>query len=628
MRLICMLALTLLIYMDEMTSLTPTPTESQIPLRTTDFSNLAEALDYAAQGVSGFNFYSGRGELRAVLTYAELRKSARSLAKRLLGLRLERGARVAIIAETHPDFPRFFFACQYAGYTPVPLPAAIHLGGHKSYVEQLRGLLVKSQATVAMAPAEFLPFLLEASSELGLKLVGKPEDFDELVELGVDLKPLQSDETAYLQYTSGSTRFPRGVMVSGAAVMHNLSGITKDGLKIRHGDRCISWLPYYHDMGLVGFVLAPLASQLSVDYLATRDFAMRPRLWLSLMSSNRGTISFGPPFGYDLCSRRIRQNETDSFDLSAWRIAGVGAETIRAEVLESFADRLAPFGFDRKAFVASYGMAECSLAISFAPLDQGAIIDEIDAEHLSTRREALPLSEASVQGNGEQRVKRLVNCGSPLPGHEIVVKNEEGENLSDRLCGVIHVRGPSVMSGYFGDPDATAQALSAEGWLNTGDIGYLDRGTLIITGREKDLIIINGRNIWPQDLEFYAEQQPEVRPGDASAISVPAKDGSEAAVMVVQYRETDESKRCELSDKIASEVRQQLGIDCIIELVPAHTLPRTSSGKLSRAGTQRDYLKRQAERDLLRIDPVPDDQLSDNDTPALRVATAGQNRTS
>ncbi len=607
-----------------MTLITPTPTESLIPLRTADFSNLAEALDYAAQGSSGLNFYSGRGELRKCLTYADLRKEARSLARRLLGLQLQRGSRIAIIAETHPDFLRFFFACQYAGYTPVPLPATIHLGGHKAYVEQLRGLLLKSLAAVAVAQADFLPFLIEASEGLGLKLVDQPDSFDQLDEHDGPLSPLQANETAYLQYTSGSTRFPRSVMVSEAAVMHNLSGIIRDGLKVRHGDRCVSWLPYYHDMGLVGFVLAPLASQLSVDYLATRDFAMRPRMWLSLMTRNRGTISFSPPFGYDLCSRRIRQNEPESFDLSAWRIAGVGAETIRVEVLEAFAEKLEPFGFNRKAFVASYGMAECSLAVSFAPLDQGPIIDAIDTEQLSEQQQALPVTDSPAT---DQRTKRLVNCGSPLPGHEIVVKSEDGEVLPDRQCGVIHVHGPSVMSGYFGDPEATAEVLSADGWLNTGDIGYLDKGTLVITGREKDLIIINGRNIWPQDLENFAEQQPEVRPGDASAISVPAEDGSDAAVMVVQYREADEGKRNELANRIAAEIRQQLGIDCTIELVSAHTLPRTSSGKLSRAGTRCDYLKRQAEIASETRETTSVDHATGLASPSLRLAVAGQNRT-
>ena len=581
-----------------MNILNPTPTESHILLRNADFPNLAAALDYAAKGLSGFNFYDGRGKLHATLSYSKLRQEAQILAKRLHSLQLERGARVAIVAETHPDFPRFFFACQYAGLTPVPLPASIHLGGHKAYVEQLRGLLEKSQASIAVAPVEFLPYLQEATKNLELKLVGAPQVFDDLEEQSVELHPLQANETAYLQYTSGSTRFPRGVMVSEAAVMHNLAGITRDGLKVRQGDRCVSWLPYYHDMGLVGFVLAPLAAQLSVDYLATRDFAMRPRLWLGLMSANRGTISFGPPFGYELSSRRVRLDSAKPFDLSAWRVAGVGAETIQVEILDAFAEKLAPFGFDRKAFVASYGMAECSLAVTFAPIDLGVEIDEIDAEHLSAQQEALPVSSGTVENSSVCRTKKLVNCGIPLPGHEIIIRDEQGQVLPDRKCGTIHVRGPSVMSGYFAAPAATAKVLSADGWLNTGDIGYLCNGSLMITGREKDMIIINGRNFWPQDLEFYAEQQPEIRPGDASAISVTDDDGLEAAVMVVQYRETDEDKCNELSDRLTRIIREEVGINCIIELVPAHTLPRTSSGKLSRAGTQRDYLNRQKEQEI------------------------------
>jgi fatty-acyl-CoA synthase len=406
-------------------------------------------------------------------------------------------------------------------------------------------------------------------------------------------------------------------MVSEAAVMHNLAGILKDGLKVRGGDRCVSWLPYYHDMGLIGFVLAPLASQLSVDFLSTRDFAMRPRMWLSLMTRNRGTISFAPPFGYELCTRRTRHDDNTSYDLGAWRVAGVGAETIRADVLEAFIEKMAPFGFNSKSFVASYGMAECSLAVSFARIDHGIVIDEVDAEQLSEQQLAIPA--ASIPGNGI-RTKKLVNCGPPLPGHEIQIRGEHGKELPDRQCGTIHVRGPSVMTGYLGDPVATASALSDDGWLNTGDIGYLVNGTLVITGREKDMIIINGRNIWPQDLEFFAEQQPEVRPGDASAISVPADDDSEKAVLVIQYRETDTGKRRELVNRITSIVRQELGIDCTIELVSAHTLPRTSSGKLSRAGTRRDYLKRQLNKSLLRLEPEHADRSNRGDASGLRFA--------
>ena len=604
-----------------MNFIAPTPTESRVSLRTADFSSLAEALDYAATGKSGFNFYNGRGELRTVLTYTELQREAKTLAKRLRGLQLERGSRVAIVAETHPDFPRFFFACQYAGYVPVPLPASIHLGGHRAYVEQLRGLLQKSRAAVAMAPVEFLAFLTEAAEGLRLAVVGAPAAFDQLPEPDVELIPLQPGETAYLQYTSGSTRFPRGVMVSEASVMQNLAGIIKDGLKVRDGDRCVSWLPYYHDMGLIGFVLAPLASQLSVDFLSTRDFAMRPRLWLSLMTRNRGTISFAPPFGYELCTRRLRQDDQAVYDLGAWRIAGVGAETIRADVLDGFAEKMAPYGFNEKSFVASYGMAECALAVSFGQTDQGVVIDEVDAEQLSEQQLALPIDPASRAG---RRTKKLVNCGPPLPGHAIQIRNEFGDILPDRQCGTIHVRGPSVMTGYMDDPAATAEVLSSDGWLNTGDIGYLVEGTLVITGRAKDMIIINGRNIWPQDLEYFAEQQPEVRPGDASAISVPADDGTETAVMVVQYRETDISKRREFANRIASVVREQLGIDCTIELVSAHTLPRTSSGKLSRAGTRRDYLKRRSQQSLLQLDSAHEVRSAGDDVSDLRIADSAR----
>jgi fatty-acyl-CoA synthase len=222
------------------------------------------------------------------------------------------------------------------------------------------------------------------------------------------------------------------------------------------------------------------------------------------------------------------------------------------------------------------------------------------------------------------RTKKLVNCGTPLPGHEIVIRNECGQVLPDRKCGIIHVRGPSLMCGYFGDPIATAKVLSPDGWLNTGDIGYLYKGNLMITGREKDMIIINGRNFWPQDLEFYAEQQSEIRSGDASAISVPAMDGSESAVMVVQYREKDESKRSEMSSRLARIIREEVGIDCTIELVPAHTLPRTSSGKLSPAGTQRDYLSRQKERQKLIVMPLFEEQTTNEDESDLRLAAAGR----
>jgi fatty-acyl-CoA synthase len=562
-----------------------TPTGNTLPLRAADFPNLAAALDYAALGRTGSNFYTGRGELYAVLTYAELRDQALELARRLRGLGAERGARMVIVADTHPDFLRFFFACQYAGLVPVPLPIPHNPGSHKAYVAQIRSMTQGCQASLAMASADYSELLSEVTAGLGLTFVGTPEAFDALPQLQGELQPMQADELAYLQYTSGSTRFPRGVMITQRAVLNNLSGIINEGMDMRTTDRCVSWLPFYHDMGLVGLVLVPLASQLSVDYLGTREFAMRPRQWLSLMSRNKATISFSPPFGFELCNRRLREGEAETFDLSAWRVAGVGAETIRPQVLYDFAEALAPSGFDRKAFLACYGMAECSLAVSFAPLWGGLSVDRVDADHLALHDHARPTEDAV-----EERLSEFVNCGVPLSAFEVEMRDVNGKVVPERHIGVIHVRAPSVMSGYFNEPEITAKTLSPDGWLDTGDIGYRVADSIMITGRSKDLIIINGRNIWPQDLEQLAEQQPEVRPGDALAFAVPGTDGTDTAVMVVQYRERDSKKRAELIRRLQELIRSEVGVDCHIELAPLHTLPRTSSGKLSRSKARQNYI--------------------------------------
>ena len=580
----------------------PTPTESQIPLRSGDFLSLTHALEYAAQGETGCNFYTSRGKLSASVSYRELYQQATALAKRLMSLRLERGARVALVADTDPNFLRFFFACQLAGLVPVPLPISIHLGGHEAYVKQLRRLLENCRASVAMAPEEIVPFIEEASQGMHLVVQGGPEVFASLPEASQELRPLGPSELAYIQYTSGSTRWPRGVEITQQAVLSNLSGIIQHGLKVRQGDRCVSWLPFYHDMGLVGFVLGPVASQLSVDYLSTRDFAMRPRQWLNLMTQSQATISFSPSFGFELCLRRLAERDRDQFDLRHWRIAGVGAETIRGESLLQFAGALAPSGFDQRAFVACYGMAECSLAVSFAPLDEGLAIDHVDGDHLAQHKQAVSIEDDQATIDvSEGRESRFVNCGKALPGCDVEIRDGDGHVLPERSSGTIYVKGPSVMTGYFGDPVTTAEVLSSDGWLNTGDIGYRVGDSLFIIGREKDLIIINGKNIWPQDLEYLAECLPGVRPGDASAFSVEDEHSEESAVMVIQCRESDTAKREELIEQLKPIIYKELGIECYIELIPPRTLPRTSSGKLSRSRAREDFLKRRAEKTVSQL---------------------------
>tara|TARA_B110000503_G_scaffold46396_1_gene75701 strand:+ start:4930 stop:6765 length:1836 start_codon:yes stop_codon:yes gene_type:complete len=562
-----------------------TPTRHLMPFRSADFATLTEALDYAAQGDTGSNFYTGRGDIYASITYRELRLQAIELAHKLMGLGLTKGDRVALVAETNPEFIRFFYACQYAGLIPVTLPASVKVGAHCAYVAQLKQLLEASDAEIGMASEGYLSFLQEASESLSMRMVDAPEAFHALPS---DVQPLhqaEPDDISYIQYTSGSTRFPRGVVIKHRTAMANLHGIVSHGLEMSGSDRMMSWLPFYHDMGLVGFVLVPMAAQISIDYLDTREFAMRPRQWLSLMTKTRATISFAPSFGYDLCARRVRASDIATYDLSNWRVAGIGAEMIHPQTLEHFAEMMEPAGFDRRALLACYGMAECTLGVSFSPLWTGFTTHHIDSDHLSDHHQVIVMDKEDTQGRG----RHFVNCGTPMPSFEVEVR-DDNQVLEDWRSGVIYLRGPSVMSGYFNLPEETSHALSQDGWLNTGDIGYMVDGALTITGRKKDLIIIHGRNIWPQDLEHVAETQSEVRAGDAVAFSVPNSKGEELCVLLVQCRQRDPGMRNNLVRRLTALVRMEMSLDCYVELVPTHSLPKTSSGKLSRAKARLDFI--------------------------------------
>ena len=570
-------------------TVTATPTHNPLPLRAANFKNLAEALDYAATGTTGANFYGSRAELYEALPYSRLAKDAKILARKLIAMDFKPGDRVVIIAETHPNFLRGFFACQYAGLIPVPVPVPIQLGSRFSYIRKTRDLLISAHATAVFSPESVLPMVNEACQDIDMKFVGDIETLsDQPVDDSIELYSANPEDTAYIQFTSGSTRFPRGVVIKQRAVLSNLARIIDSGIYITRRDRFMSWLPFYHDMGLVGLVLVPVAAQTSVDYLDTRDFAMRPRRWLEIMSANKATISFSPPFGYELVERRIRENKNLQHNLHHWRIAGVGAETIRPEPLLKFADILKECGFDRKAFLPCYGMAECSLAISFADVDHTLCVEEVDGDRLAEENVAIPVSEDQPC----HRIAKFVDCGKPLPDHRLEIRDHFGNSLPERSVGVIHVKGPSVMSHYFDNSEETSNSLR-NGWLNTGDLGFVVNGQVFITGREKDLIIVNGRNIWPQDIEGLAEQQPEVRTGDSLAFSAPGFNGETTVVVVMQCRVRDETNRADIIERVETAVLNEIGVRCFVKLVAPHTLPRTSSGKLSRSAARRDYMEQQ-----------------------------------
>ena len=522
-------------------------TNSNLSFRIADFETLVDGLDYAAKGETGCNFFSPRGELQEALTYREIRERAVALAQRLDRLGLERGARAALVAETSPDFLIFFYACQYAGLIPVPLPLSINLGGHEAYVERLRNMIGRAGAEIAVGPADMLHYLKEAAE--GLKMVGTPEDFYALPAEGGDLRPFAAGDPCYIQYSSGSTSLPRGVFVSQRAITSNARGIGRHGLELRPGDRATSWLPLYHDMGLVGFCLTPMLSQITLDYLATKSFALRPLTWLKLISQHGGTISFSPTFGYDLCAKRGPNGSAKTIDLTRWRVAGIGGEMVRAETLQRFAETFAETGFSPKAFLPSYGLAESTLAVAFAPLDKGVDVDRIDQEHYTHTGNVTPVNgsaKGKINGTASRAARSFVICGSPLPDHEVEVRSESNAPLGDHNVGRIVVRGPSVMDGYFNDPAATAAVTTQDGWLDTGDLGYMIDGRLVVTGRRKDLVILNGLNIWPQDVEWAVEALEEVRGSDVACFSVIEADEQEHMIVVLQCRMHDIAAREDL----------------------------------------------------------------------------------
>jgi len=560
-----------------------TPTLDELPRRFADFANLGEALDYAAEGKRGMNFHDARGGLVRAYPYSELRHDALGHARRFLTLGLKKGDRIAMIAETGPEFAASFFGAIYAGLWPVPLPLPTSFGGREAYVDQLAVMLTSSDPQLFLYPAELAEFTIAAAEKRGVT----SRDWESLSEVeaagALALPTAEPDEIAYLQYSSGSTRFPHGVAVTHRALLDNLHahGVATE---VQDSDRCISWLPWYHDMGLVGCMLSPLALQVSVDYLKTEDFARRPLAWLDLISRNPGTsLSYSPTFGYDICSRRMssQTRAADRFDLSRWRLAGNGADMIRPDVMQAFVDSFADAGFKAAAFCPSYGLAEATLAVSIMPPGEGIRLELVEESELSGA--GTPAQERP------RRYRAIVNCGKPVKGMEIEIRGPDGEILPDRGIGKVWVRGSSVMVGYYRDPEATEACLQG-GWLDTGDMGYMSGGYIFIVGRAKDMIIINGKNHWPQDIEWAVEQLPGFKSGDIAAFAITGPSGEETPAVLVHCRVSDPEERGRLRDDIKERVRAITGITPVVELVPPRTLPRTSSGKLSRTKARNLYL--------------------------------------
>lgn len=580
--------------LDRASALVATPNACDLPRRLASFGTFTEALDYAAQGKRGLNFHDPRGNLTRPYPFSELRSDAVDVAHRLIARGVAKGDRIALVAETGAEFAALFCGAIYAGAWPVPLPLPTSFGGKDNYIEQLSVQLASSDPTLFFYPPEIAAMGDAATAAHnaanGTACVGSGWDMlyaDAVVP--VDLPPAQGDDICYLQYSSGSTRFPHGVAVTHASLMNNLAG-HGEGMDMADyaQDRCISWLPWYHDMGLVGCFLSVIANQVSTDYLRTEDFARRPLAWLDMISRNPGTsVSYSPTFGYDICARRIssQSNVAERFDLARWRLAGNGADMIRPDVMQGFVNAFAPAGFHANAFLPSYGLAEATLAVTLMPPGEGIRVELVEEERLSgTPRD---LSRPA-------RYRAIVNCGKPVKDMLVEIRDGAGHALTDHHIGKVWCKGPSVMHSYFRDPEATA-ACMVDGWLDTGDMGYNVDGYLFIVGRAKDMIIINGKNHWPQDIEWAVEQLPGFHQGDIAAFSLETETGEETAAVLVHCRVSDPDERLRLRNAVADKVRSILGHSAVVELVPPRTLPRTSSGKLSRAKAKKLYLSGEIE---------------------------------
>ncbi|MGB3457383.1 MAG: fatty acyl-AMP ligase [Litorimonas sp.] len=559
----------------------PTPTARNIPLRHGDFATLSEALDYAATGQTGFNYFDGKGRLLTALPYAELRERAMDLALRLVRF-APKDSRIGLAAVSSPEFAVLFMACQYAGLVPAPLPLPVTLGGRSSYERQLERMADTGDFFALFAPESMEPIMSSALNDTATPVL----TFEAVAELpkGDKLRPFGPDDLCYIQYSSGSTSSPKGILGTQASVSANCHGITKHGLQVNETDRATSWLPLYHDMGLIGFLIAPMMSQLSVDYMDPTDFTRRPITWLQLISDNRGTLSYSPTFGYELCVRRWRDDR--ELDLSCWRAAGIGGDMVRPEPLTEFSDLFGPMGFSESAFTPSYGMAETTLAATFAPLGQGLVKHTIDMRRYETTSDAVAANDLTAPGD----TRTFVACGVKLPGHEIEIRDADNNVLGEDHVGRICLKGPSLSPGYFRNSQATEAAFSKDGWLDTGDLGYWHDGQLIVTGRYKDLILYHGRNIWPQDIEWAAQAAAPHRCGRACAFSVGGAGDQKTIMLLLECRTRDPKLLAEIETAVSAAIRLEVGVPVQLMLVPKSTMIITSSGKLSRARVKQKFL--------------------------------------
>jgi 1-acyl-sn-glycerol-3-phosphate acyltransferase len=548
--------------------------------------SLTEALEYHVERQPGrLSVFLYEGEKETPLTYRDLWQGAIAYAAKLADAGVTPGRTVAIMLPTSREYLFCFYGTLLAGGIPVPLYPPARLATIEDHMTRHVGVLKSAGAAVMVTipEAKALAWLLRAQVE-SLRAVLVPDDFTANGESFVPVKST-SGQIGFLQYTSGSTGNPKGVVLTHANLLANVRAMGR-AARATSADVFVSWLPLYHDMGLIGGCFATMYLGFPVVLMSPLAFLSRPSQWLRAIHRHGGTISGGPNFAYELCLRRIPEHELEGLDLSSWRFAFNGAEPVSPDTIGAFEQKFARWNFRKNVISPVYGLAECSVGLAFTPPGDPWQVDLLDRERFASSGEAVHARP------GDPRPLKVVGCGRVIPEHDVRVVDAAGLELPDRHEGQLQFRGPSATSGYYRNPEATKGLFDGD-WVNSGDRAYLAEGMLFITGREKDVIIRGGRNISPYELEEAVGDVAGIRRGCVAVFgSLDEASGTERVVVLAETRERETSAHESLSKRINELAIGLIGapVDDIV-LAPPHTVPKTSSGKIRRVAA-REYYER------------------------------------
>ena len=519
------------------------------------------------------------------ITYGGLWREAAAVAGGLRAAGVAKGDAVALMLPTGNDFLRSFQGILIAGAIPVPIYPPVRLDRLDEYVIRQAGILSDAGVRLLITIPRARPvasILKPAVPTLRLTTTA-----DELAERGAswDAPEGQGSDPALVQYTSGSTGHPKGVLLTHDNLLANIKAIAT-GVGVQPTDVGASWLPLYHDMGLIGTWLFCLHQGLPLSLQSPLSFLARPERWLWAIHERRATLSPAPNFAYELCVRKVSDAAIEGLDLSSWRCALNGAEPVNPDTLERFVERFSRYGFRREAMLPVYGLAESSVALCFPPLGRGPKLDRIERAPFEKEGRAVPARA------GDPGALVFPSVGMALPEHELRIVNEAGDDVPERTLGRLVFRGPSMTPGYFKKPEATAAITLPGGFLDSGDLAYRAEGEHFIAGRSKDLIIKAGRNLVPQEIEEAAAQANGVRRGCVVAFGVAASElGTERLVVVAETRATGKAERDAIIAEVTGRVADAVGAPPdTVALVPPGGVPKTSSGKIRRTATKDLYL--------------------------------------